>query len=797
MNKKIKKLLVRYIKPIMIFFSNIIRDIGKSINTIYLDLNKILSFLYSPIVFIAGLGKYIFNNIKKYSNNSPLKSFGGFLKKIITNILSDIFEIIKLLYSPIIIIASIGKNLVETINKHFKDNHSNYIKNLDNFIKEKRYEWFPSRDRRRFERLKRKLFFAKNETFLNSNMYRIDFIATFGLQCISFFTTFRGSLTFFEGVHWSAPIIFTSVLQLLLLVLANTAFSKRRRFFGRKIMVCLLCCISIFLSYVGIANSVISPHDFYKNQYEIFVKSYTNVYDLIETKTTANNFDSQIETIFDNISAAKNNADKQIQILQKEINKNEGIQKTNYVRNELGLWDSVDNSANYTAAQAIIKENAENIEAINYIAKSKIMNSINTIKSNVKKIDTSSLESTSNYSESIKALQKNNQSAFADYTKLVDEYNSLISLDAMSNYGMKDKKISNDLLELIGSEAISLNIDSLKIKDFSELDTEAQKDTNQIDKDKPDKAKIIYDFLLQGTERPQHINYLYDKVRNEINQKYNSMQNAVNKLNSNKQIQIAFSDLEKTYNNDIDLREPYTFALSHLIDIKGGHYFKTLLMVFFAIIVDGLTVLIPILCEKRRESALFTKSNDDIIYEQEDVLENLLLSCAFPNPEDRKDLNELMYDENLYYDMLNTLSAYIKLYEPSPFTIKLGFPKRLKSNLLLPDFKNKEKSDEIENTGLYQELTSFLMEMGYVKFVSRQEYYLLKCDYYNVEPDIIEQGPEKDIAKRDWKSEKGYFLLKGNFILWMNDNRLAWLGKKHRKKKTNRQNNQADGKDGE
>lgn len=74
MNKKIKKLLVRYIKPIMIFFSNIIRDIGKSINTIYLDLNKILSFLYSPIVFIAGLGKYIFNNIKKYSNNSPLKS---------------------------------------------------------------------------------------------------------------------------------------------------------------------------------------------------------------------------------------------------------------------------------------------------------------------------------------------------------------------------------------------------------------------------------------------------------------------------------------------------------------------------------------------------------------------------------------------------------------------------------------------------------------------------------------------------------------------------------------------------
>lgn len=777
-----QKILDRYIKPTIKFFAGVIEDIGKSINTLYTDLSKILVFLYSPIVFIAGVGKYISNGVKKYSNDKPLKTIGSKIKRIITNILRDLFKIIKFLYSPIIIVASIGNKIVENINKHFKNSQNNHIKRLNLFLTSKRSEWFPSKARRRFERLKRRLFFAKNETFLNSNIYRIVFMATFGLQCISFFTTFRGSLTFFEGIHWSAPLIFTSVLQTLLIVLANIAFSKRRRFWGRKVMVCILCFISIFLSYVGIANSVIQPSNVYENQYKNFEKSYINVYDLIETKTIADKFDSQIESIFENIKLAKQNADVEIERLNNVVKENKNIPKYIFQKNEEGKYINSYNP-DYKDAQEKASEAQKLINVIKPLSDSNIMSSIDAIEKSVKNIDTSSLKNASNYSEAVKELQKNNQAVFNDYKNLVDKYNALIGLDEIKISDMENK-ISDDLLELIGSEAIALNIDGLKLKNFNDLSDEAINKANALDINKPDKAKILYDFLLQGTDRPQYINYLYSGLKAEADNKFNRIQTAVTNLSSNTQIKEAFDDLDKTYHDDFKLKEPYTFAISHLYNIKGGYFFKTCLMMFFAIIVDGLTVLIPLLCEKRRESALFTKSSDDLLYEQEDVLENLILSCAFPNSEDGKDFNEIIYDEALYYDMLNILSEYIKLYEPSPFTIELGFPKRAKSNLLLPNNKDKkEEKDDSENTTLYGELTAFLMQMGYVKFVSEKEYYLLKCDYYNVEPSGDVKSCKKDMVRTDDQLENGYFLLKANFILWLNDNRLAWLGKKQKKQK--------------
>jgi len=105
---------------------------------------------------------------------------------------------------------SLSKVSIDFSNK--SDGHANRIKDFFTFSR------FPSVKHRRAERLRRRLFSIKDETFLNTKMHFIVMTATLALQVIAVFTTFRGAMVFFEGIHWSAPLLITFVLVLLHLV---------------------------------------------------------------------------------------------------------------------------------------------------------------------------------------------------------------------------------------------------------------------------------------------------------------------------------------------------------------------------------------------------------------------------------------------------------------------------------------------------------------------------------------------------------------------------------------------------
>lgn len=739
---------------------------ARLLHTIFGDFFHFFRFLYSPLALISGIGNYIAKNIRKYASGTPLRQAGIFIKTVLCKIGVDIYNFLKILYSPIRTIIAFAKNITDRIYSYAKNQYPKYIDSIKLLFTHKLKQVFPGHNRRKFERLKKRLFLSKNETFLNSHTYAIVMVSTFALQCISFFTTFRGSLSFFEGVHWSAPILFTGVLQALIWFLSNAAFSKRRRVPGRIFILVVLTGVSISLSYIGIANSSIPPTETYQAQYETFEDAYEPLYDAIKSSAQGQDFTQQVNTIFDNIENTYQSAEAQLKTLDGQI---ELIGKPQQSFTDTVYNAETQTSETRTTSNTEFKTHTDNLKALQTERnnlKGSMQNytieTINNIRSQVLTLDTSSLKNSTDYKSAIEALQQNNADIFNSYSSVIKASNSL-SKYLNEKYDMPTSPNEENLVSLLGGSAIVWNIDNLKLDEFSTIIQSAEQSVDKLDSNRPQAAKTFYTYILQGTERPQYTERVFQKTTDEINTKFDRMASSVETLD-NAELSTLFENLTEE-KEKCQLQDPYTFAFSHISNTGKSGIGKLILMIFYAVFVDGMTVLIPLFVEKRRYSALFTKSSQDIFDEQEDVLENLLLSCAYPNSTSKPDDQT---EEKVYQDMLNVLSEYVKLFEPSPFTMELGYPKRLKTEGVVPS------NLTISSGGDVKDLTAFLLDMGYIKFVSIREYYLLECDYYGITLNQDTSYASYNANQED--KESGYYLMKGNFILWMNDNHFSWLG---------------------
>lgn len=750
MGKKLKSIIIRGFRV----FAGLVR-------TVFSDFFHLFQFVYSPIALISGIGNYIAKSIRKYANGKPLRQAGLFIKSVLRKIGTDIYNFFKILYSPIRTIIAFGKNITDRIYSYAKNQYAKYINSIKLLFTHKLKQVFPGYNRRKFERLKKRLFLSKNETFLNSHTYAIVMVSTFALQCISFFTTFRGSLSFFEGVHWSAPILFTGVLQVLIWFLSNAAFSKRRRVPGRIIILVLLTCVSISLSYIGIANSSIPPAETYQSQYKTFKEAYVPLYDAIKSSAQGQDFTQQVNIVFDNIENTYRSAEELLRNLDNQIANStprrslpNGVDSNGvplYIPNPYYS----DESNTFTVLQG-------RRSVLNNAMQGYTVETINDIRNQVLTLDTSSLKNSTDYNSAIETLQQNNADIFSNYAS-VSRANNALSKYLNVDHPELISSTEEDLVSLLGGASVVWNIDNLKLDEFSTIIQSANQSVAELDDNRPQAAKTFYEYILQGTERPQYTECVFQKTTDEINTKFDRMASSVETL-GNAELSMLLNTLRKE-KEKCQLQDPYTFAFSHILNTEKAGIGKLILMIFYAIFVDGMTVLIPLFVEKRRYSALFTKSSQDVFDEQEDVLENLLLSCAYPNSTSK--LHD-QTEEKVYQDMLKVLSEYVNLFEPSPFTMELGYPKRLKTDGVVPS------NLTISSGGDVKDLTAFLLDMGYIKFVSRREYYLLKCEYYGITPYPNTVSAAQKAKKAN--HETGYYLMKSNFILWMNDNHFSWLG---------------------
>ena len=480
----------------------------------------IICIPFLPFLFISILGKKLFNIVLGSSNEIEFS---------IITIKEDFINIVKIFYLPLRLMSIIGKRLY----KNSKKIGSFVLEQLGmvlKFCKRKFHELFPSVNRRKYERLKRHLFVNKNETFLNSNLHSIVFFATLGLQCISFFTTFRGTLSFFEGIHWIAPILFTTVLQGVLLILANVAFSKKRRHAMRIVLLVFLCLISIALSYIGISISSMPPTDDYRREYEKFSYKYNEIYDEIEHNLIKNSAQTQLDNIFSSIKYAEQVASKRMIVLESQKIDLTKIAKYN--------TKTTTNSDGTTSTERIISDDYIQAEERNAELEGMI-NTINTKLESLAVLDYNNLQTEINNSN-IDEIKDNNmlKEYVNNHSDIVDRfrmimfnYNGLITY--LNNFDESLQRYSEQFEDVLTINLIG-DVQNLRLKTFDDIELEAKSDVEKIEESQRGRPKQIYNMLLGGTQRTIYNDNVMLRALEEIDFKYEILGNALSIINDTK-----------------------------------------------------------------------------------------------------------------------------------------------------------------------------------------------------------------------------------------------------------------------
>jgi len=554
------------------------------------------------------------------------------------------------------------------------------------------------------------------------------------------------------------------------------------------------------MSYVGIANSLTPPQETYRHKYDIFAADYNRLRELLIVAVPASNHEQQIVELYDFINThVIVPAQDAISSLNSSIESDSGIPRflPGGGFNAYGNWVSmpVPNSE-YSPAQERIaantarRNNIERIltshEPVNPLTNASFVSGINYLmRSPDRSIALTNLESSFH-------------TEFSNFDATVRFYHDLYSL-----IDLPSRQFSPSLSAILLTASRGWDIDDYlqdsELRSFNSIVQRAQELEAERTAIRSDLRHVeaVYSFLLQGTESPILSDMIFRELRHEISLQYRNIQRAVMAVpeNDRGEIEIASNSLSAVVDN-LDLQSPFTLATFRLWPTRwNGEGADVILAVLFAIIVDGLTLLIPFTAEKRRGSVLFSQSSNDFRADQEDILEKMLLSLVTSGLISSTESGSPLEQENkIFDDILRKVYYYMHSFEVSPCTQPLGYPTRKKVTLTIGIKDSSETLDSTEPElmeissvsvgGLttitepssdfddMNGLTAFLLEMGYIKYVSMWEYEKLQKDYH---AGGESWAGDDDI---DNEPENGYYLMKRQFIMWMNDNQLSWFTKR-------------------
>lgn len=121
-------------------------------------------------------------------------------------------------------------------------------------------------------------FLQKESRFTNKNIGdHVIYLLIFVLQFISFFTTYKGAKLIFSSIWEYAPLLFATVIQVMIVYLSNKAFNVNKRKNRYFVGLFLFLSISIFFSYTGILINQEPLENRYESKYETYKTSFDSL----------------------------------------------------------------------------------------------------------------------------------------------------------------------------------------------------------------------------------------------------------------------------------------------------------------------------------------------------------------------------------------------------------------------------------------------------------------------------------------------------------------------------------------
>lgn len=478
-------------------------------------------------------------------------------------------------------------------------------------------------------------FLQKESRFTNKNIGdHAIYLLIFVLQFISFFTTYKGAELIFSSIWKYAPLLFATVIQVMIVYLSNKAFNVNKRKNRYFVGLFLFLSISIFFSYTGI---------------------------LINQEPLENRYESKYETYRTSFDSLKINC--QSKIGSKEDIKNKVIQD---ITDAQGMMNSIQNAITYN------DRNSKSVTNPYRRRNDQLQDYSNIINQNAQ---TSNL-----YRLRRDKLQNfyNSQKALYNFDYLLKVYN--------------EKSISDIEKEDISKSGSSDSIFS-KLKQFeSSYNNEFQ---NETDIGIPTTFSYSHDLdeLILGFQNDDVLNVISIKkvaenkelstkikqYKRNTEDSYEKIESFVNNnIHDDGDINRKLYELEERKNALLNLPGVYAFSILAFLD-KEINIWNCILYLIFAIMIDGISAFLGYLKSRRAESFLYIKSSKDYFDEYEDAFEMLFMSLM-KNVEigikDGKYQNSENFEKEVIEQIAATteyISKFLDLFTLAEATAKDGY----------------------------------------------------------------------------------------------------------------------------
>lgn len=572
---------------------------------------------------------------------------------------------------------------------------------------------------------------------------------TFLLQVISFFTTWNGVSYYFSSIHPMAPLAFAFTIQFLFYILSNSNEQKLIFSFTRKLMLACVFFISITFSYIGIMNQYVSPLKTFENRYQSFYQLYQSVYQEVISHTKQNTIPpiNKIQLFFENAHALEQLAESELSGYESHINRLSQVSET--VRVGRSRWgNTYELNPTYESAQAEQRDyEAKHSQLLT--ARNRLSQSLEVLEQN-----TSLEEQLNQYLElpqiTAQLMELNN-----NYKQFLASYRLLLFLlpsASQSDYTNDTTDIPTlDIIQLCDIYLTDMEYNDLELQSLFQIKEALGKD-------------------LPSAQSNEYLFQLSSKMEEEITKKYDKLLLAAQKTVPD----FHPEALSSLYQNTLPFPDVNLLALEKLR--PSSPYFRQGITAFFlALLVDGMTIMIPAFTCSRHNTSLLFKRRHTRLHTEQEVMETILLSLAgygtVPSesivsesgiqaaitafaPLPTSTTRQTIINDSPYRlsQCFHILEKYRMIYASSPWTNGLGYSKYLTVQRL-----------EEENSPVYCHLTDVLCSLGFLRVITEKEYQQL----------IHKAQGNKALPYPELSSKKTgdtIYLMRKGFDLWLSEN---------------------------
>lgn len=537
------------------------------------------------------------------------------------------------------------------------------------------------------------------------------------LQLISLFTTLAGANYYLRGISPSAPLLFAVAIQLGVFYYANSYVDMTSKKYSHTFLLALLTSISIIFSYTGLAVVSCPPEYEYARAYKNYEKQADAMKNaLLTANSTQQDVEQALISFYGNLNTTLSTADAQIIALNEAISTDQSIIDSNRRGTSIKSYNPYTGESTTTVTMSDAGVAASQDLASKTQKKSNIESARQALDTAIQEVS----QDTLNRYVKDELLSTDRSNAARDIVNLIGNYNSLNQILGTNLH--IDADYINELSEQYKTSGILSNI---TLPSYTDYLPDPVDDSSLL-------YSLIHKLLTQDSSAEAARNTL-THMKTAIDANYAELSAYASLLHIDGNPLDALTEIKAEINQ---FGDPNVQVIHYLVEAQYRD--KVLGCLFLAILVDGLTLLLGILGNKKSLSLLDPATNKELIDNEDELFAIIFVSLVgtkVPKVLENNDLSHFKAACITYVNSIRDLiGQFLSHFRNSPWTGQWGYG-------LYAEYS------ELTKISGSVSIISILNQLGYLQFLSKEDFQLLQKNFDGI--DISTNSnvapPERDV----------------------------------------------------